>query len=256
MNKSEEVKENNGLPKIVILNSCSPSKEVAKKKSKSFTKILEARIAKKHQDMKNNLAYRGKIYWQGRKRFCALRNLVAIDKTASIEPLLPYYDAHNQFTRVDQEDLASTHKFIGDLFAEEDKARNEYIATNQIDVDDYPNHGIGPITFGKELFFGLYTVAATDRRQTIMKQLREYWSQAFGSGREQAWSWKNMVDSWEEMRKQPLSGGPTAGGGKKRRRTHKKRKTHRKRKKRTRKRTRKKRKRRKRKRRSSRRKKN
>ena len=245
MNKSEEAKENNGLPKIVILNSCSPSKEVAKK-SRSFAKILEARRKNKYQDMKHNLAYRGKIYWQGRKRFCALRNLVALDKTASIEPLLPYWDGHNQFTRIDEEDLASTHKFIGDMFAEEHEARLEWIAHNQINVDDYPNHGIGPITFGddlgKELFFGLYTVAATDRRQTIMRQLRKYWSQAFGSGREQAWSWKNMVASWEEMRKIPLGAGPTAvaGGGKKRRRTRKRRRKSRKKKKNRKKRTKKK----------------
>jgi hypothetical protein len=246
MNKSEEAKENNGLPKIVILNSCSPSKEVAKKKSKSFTKILEARIAKKYQDMKHNLAYRGKIYWQGRKRFCALRHLVAWDKTALIEPLLPYWDGHNQFTRIDKEDLASTHKFIGDMFAEEHEARLEWIANNKINVDDYPNHGIGPITFGddlgNELFFGLYTVAATDRRQTIMRQLREDWSRTFGSGKEQAWSWENMVDSWEEMRRIPLGAGPTAvaGGGKKRRRTRKRRRKTRKKKKNRKKRTKKK----------------
>jgi hypothetical protein len=211
------------------------------------------------QDMKGNLALRGRIYWQGRKRFCALRNLVRpVEQSQGVEPVLPYWERHDQFTRIDQEDLASTHKFIGDLFNEEDKARNKYIGDNKLDTDKLREFEIEPLTFGgdygQELFFGLYTAAATDRRQTIMKQLREYWSNKFGPENEEEWSWEKMVDKWEKMRKQPpLEWTPPqegnykvdeTEGGNKRRKTRRRRKTRKKRKKRTRKRTKKKKKRR------------
>lgn len=258
------------LPKIVILNSCSPSKEPGKKKSASYARILDSRRQQMFQDMKENLALRGRIYWQGRKRFCALRNLVKpVAQPQGVDPVLPYWEGHNQFTRIDEEDLASTHKFIGDLFNEEDKARNKYIGDKQLDTDNLREFEIEPLTFGEdygqELFFGLYTAAATDRRQTIMKQLREYWSNKFGPENEEEWSWEKMVDKWEEMRRQPQLEWtqPQEGnykvdeteGGNKKRKTRRRRKTRKKRKKRTRKRTRKKKKRRRKKKRRTRRKK-
>ena len=222
--------------KIIILNSCSPSRSIEKKHSASYTSILDARRQKKQQDMINNLSLRGKLYLQGRKRFCSLRNMVNWEenkdkKGVDINPLLPFWQKHHQFARIDTEDLNSTYKFIGDLFKEEEAERLKWITNNQNEWNTIQHipFAIKPQFISKELFIGLYTVAATNKRQKVMKLLRERWSKLFGGEREKPWSWKEYVDIWKEELQKPIPGIPTsqAAGGKKRktrRKRHKNRK--------------------------------
>ena len=119
---------------------------------------------------------------------------------------------------------------IGDLFKYEEEARLAWIENNK---HLPPEFELPPQTIDEELFIGLYTVAATNKRQKVMMMLREYWSNLFGGNREKRWSWKNMVDVWKSKLQEPLSGGPTSklatqGGRKKRRTTRKKRRRYKK----------------------------
>ena len=215
--------ENNGLPKMVILNSCSPSKPAGVGKKRTYrTKILDSRNRALYEDMKQNIAYRGQVYFEGTRRYCELRSSVR-KQGSGPEPLLPFWVDHQQFTRIDKEDLAFTHNFIGKIFQEEDAAIQEAI----VKLGAVPaQHSIPPQTISQELFLALYTIAATDRRGTIMIQLRDSWIRFFGTN-EKPYSWENMVQLWNQ---QLMTGASSSKQGGKRKRTRRKR-TRRKRKK-------------------------
>ena len=219
--------ENNGLPKMVILNSCSPSKPTGVgKKRKYRTKIFDSRNTSLYQDMKQNIAYRGQVYFEGTRRYCELRSNVR-KKGSGPDPLLPFWVDHQQFTRIDKEDLAFTHNFIGKIFQEEEDAIQEAI----VKLGAVPEqHSIPPQTISQELFLALYTIAATDRRGTIMIQLRDSWIRFFGTN-EKPYSWENMVQLWNQ---QLMTGASSSKQGGKRKRTRRKRKKKRKKRKKTR----------------------
>ena len=225
----------NDLPKIIILNSCSPSREISEKRSTQYSKILASRDEAKKRDMIKNLSIRGRLFLQGRKRFCALRIMVKTEenkdgKGTDIKPLLPYWRSHQQFARIDEDDLKSTYKFIGDLFKAEHEARLvaiERLGHRPLEFE------LPPQTINEELFIGLYTVAATNKRQKVMMMLRENWSSLFGGDHQQPHSWKNKVKRWTTKLQEPLPGGATSkpatqGGRKKRKTTRKKRRRYKK----------------------------
>ncbi len=208
--------ENNGLPKMVILNSCSPSKPTGVGKKRTYrTKIFDSRNTSLYQDMKQNIAYRGQVYFEGTRRYCELRSSVR-KQGIGPDPLLPFWVDHQQFTRIDKEDLAFTHNFIGKIFQEEDKAIQEKI----VELGAVPEQfSIPPQTIPDELFLALYTIAATDRRGTIMIQLRKYWKRFFGTN-EKTYSWEKKVTLWNQ---QFMSGASSSKqGGKRTRRKRKK----------------------------------
>ena len=62
---------------MVILNSCSPSKPAGIGKKRTYrTKILDSRNRALYEDMKQNIAYRGQIYFEGTRRYCELRSVL------------------------------------------------------------------------------------------------------------------------------------------------------------------------------------
>ena len=214
--------ENKGLPKMVILNSCSPSKPSGIGKKRTYrTRILDSRNRTLYDNMKQNIAYRGQVYFEGTRRYCELRSSVR-KQGSGPEPLLPFWVDHQQFTRIDKEDLAFTHNFIGKIFREEDEAIQEKI----VELGAVPEQfSIAPQTISPELFLGLYTVAATDRRGTIMIQLRDSWIRFFGTN-EKKHSWENMVQLWNQQLMTGAAASSKQGG--KRKRTRRKRKKKRK----------------------------
>lgn len=213
--------ENNGLPKMVILNSCSPSKPTGVGKKRTYrTKILDSRNTALYQDMKQNIAYRGQVYFEGTKRYCELRSTVR-KQGSGPDPLLPFWVDHQQFTRIDTEDLAFTHNFIGKIFEEEVEARLAYAEQQGKVPEEFET---APITINEPLFLALYTIAATDRRGTIMIQLRNSWIRFFGTN-EKPYSWENMVKLWNQ---QLMTGASSSKQGGKRKRTRRKRKKKRK----------------------------
>ncbi|MCH1611973.1 MAG: hypothetical protein L7S72_01630 [Flavobacteriales bacterium] len=213
--------ENKGLPKMVILNSCSPSEPTGRGKKRTYrTKILDSRNRALYEHMKQNIAYRGQVYFEGTKRYCELRSNVR-KKGSGPDPLLPFWVDHQQFTRIDKEDLAFTHNFIGKIFQEEDIAIQEAIVNLGAVPEQY---SIPPQTIPDELFLALYTIAATDRRGTIMIQLRKYWTNFFGTN-EKTYSWEEKVTLWNQ---QFMSGASSSKQGGKRKRTRRKRKKKRK----------------------------
>ena len=217
----QSASENNGLPKMVILNSCSPSKPTGVGKKRTYrTKILESRNRALYEDMKKNIAYRGQVYFEGTRRYCELRSNVR-KKGSGPDPLLPFWVDHQQFTRIDKEDLAFTHTFIGKIFKEEDIAIQDAIVNLGAVPEQY---SIPPQTITDELFLALYTIAATDRRGTIMIQLRKYWTNFFGTN-EKTYSWEEKVTLWNQ---QFMSGASSSKQGGKRKRTRRKRKKKRK----------------------------
>ena len=214
--------ENKGLPKMIILNSCSPSKPTGVGKKRTYrTKILDSRNKALYQDMKQNIAYRGQIYFEGTRRYCELRSSVR-KQGSGPDPLLPFWVDHQQFTRIDKEDLAFTHNFIGKIFQEEDAAIQEAIVKLGAVPEQY---SIPPQTISQELFLALYTIAATDRRGTIMIQLRNSWTRFFGTN-EKEHSWENMVQLWNQQLMTGAAASSKQGG--KRKRTRRKRKKKRK----------------------------
>lgn len=211
--------ENGGLPKMIILNSCSPSKPSSIGKKRTYqTKILESRNTALYNDMKENIAYRGQVYFEGTRRYCELRSSVRKQGNGP-ESLLPFWVDHEQFTRIDKEDLAFTHNFIGKIFEEEYTARLKE-AENLGRVPQ--EFEIGPLTITPQLFLALYTIAATDRRGTIMIQLRNTWKQLFGKN-QKPYSWEKMVELWNQ---QLMTGvvNPGSKQGGKRKKTRRKRK--------------------------------
>ena len=112
--------------------------------------------------------------------------------------------------------MAFTHNFIGKIFQEEDKAIQEKI----VELGAVPEQfSIPPQTIPDELFLALYTIAATDRRGTIMIQLRKYWKRFFGTN-EKTYSWEKKVTLWNQ---QFMSGASSSKqGGKRTRRKRKK----------------------------------
>ena len=224
-----------GQPKIIILNSCSPSRDIAKKKQGYYTRILESKNEAKFTNMIKNLSLRGQLFLQGRKRFCSLRTNIKLEKNLdkqghAIEPLLPYWGMHEQFVRIDDEDLNITYTFIGRVFQREYEERLKWIETNQamwIDLQNTAN-AIQPQFIDNSLFIGLYTVAATNKRRKVMKLLRENWIKLFGTD-QFSWSWNNMIKLWNDELQTPMPN--VAGGGRrKRKKTGKRRKTRRKKK--------------------------
>ena len=217
----QSASENKGKPKMVILNSCSPSKPTGVGKKRTYrTRILDSRNTSLYQDMKQNIAYRGQVYFEGTRRYCELRSSVR-KKGSGPDPLLPFWVDHQQFTRIDKEDLSFTHNFIGKIFQEEDDAIQEAI----VKLGAVPEqHSIPPQTISQELFLALYTIAATDRRGTIMIQLRDSWIRFFGTN-EKPYSWENMVQLWNQ---QLMTGASSSKQGGKRKRTRRKRKKKRK----------------------------
>ena len=214
--------ENNGLPKMVILNSCSPSKPTGVGKKRTYrTKILDSRNTALYQDMKQNIAYRGQVYFEGTKRYCELRSTVR-KQGSGPDPLLPFWVDHQQFTRIDKEDLSFTHTFIGKIFHEEETAIQEAIV--KLGAVPEQQHSIPPQTISQDLFLALYTIAATDRRGTIMIQLRNSWIRFFGTN-EKPYSWENMVQLWNQ---QLMTGASSSKQGGKRKKTRRKRKKKRK----------------------------
>lgn len=213
--------ENNGLPKMVILNSCSPSKPTGVGKKRIYrTKILDSRNTSLYQDMKQNIAYRGQVYFEGTRRYCELRSNVR-KKGIGPDPLLPFWVDHQQFTRIDKEDLNFTHLFIGKIFEEEVEARLAYAEQQGKVPEEFET---APITINEPLFLALYTIAATDRRGTIMIQLRTAWISLFGTN-QKPYSWENMVQLWNQ---QLMTGASSSKQGGKRKRTRRKRKKKRK----------------------------
>tara|TARA_B100000963_G_scaffold351457_1_gene363058 strand:+ start:60 stop:1898 length:1839 start_codon:yes stop_codon:yes gene_type:complete len=213
--------ENKGLPKMVILNSCSPSKPTGVGKKRTYrTRILDSRNRTLYENMKQNIAYRGQVYFEGTRRYCELRSSVR-KQGSGPEPLLPFWVDHQQFTRIDKEDLAFTHNFIGKIFLEEDAAIQEAIVKLGAVPEQF---SIPPQTISQELFLALYTIASTDRRGTIMIQLRNSWIRFFGTN-EKPYSWENMVYLWNQ---QLMTGVSSSKQGGKRKRTRRKRKKKRK----------------------------
>ena len=220
--------ENKGLPKMVILNSCSPSKPAGVGKKRTYrTRILDSRNRALYEDMKQNIAYRGQIYFEGTRRYCELRSSVR-KQGSGPEPLLPFWVDHQQFTRIDKEDLAFTHNFIGKIFSEEDAAIQEAIV--KLGAVPAQHHSIPPQTISQELFFALYTIASTDRRGTIMIQLRKAWIRFFGTN-EKPYSWENMVQLWNQQLMTGAGASSSKQGGKRKRTRRKRKRTRRKRKK-------------------------
>ena len=208
---------------MVILNSCSPSKPAGVGKKRTYrTKILDSRNRALYEDMKQNIAYRGQVYFEGTRRYCELRSSVR-KQGSGPEPLLPFWVDHQQFTRIDKEDLNFTHLFIGKIFEEEVEARLAYAEQQGKVPEEFET---APITINEPLFLALYTIAATDRRGTIMIQLRDSWIRFFGTN-EKPYSWENMVQLWNQ---QLMTGASSSKQGGKRKRTRRKR-TRRKRKK-------------------------
>ena len=211
--------ENNGLPKMVILNSCSPSEPTGRGKKRTYrTKILDSRNRALYEHMKKNIAYRGQIYFEGTRRYCELRSTVR-KKGSGPDPLLPFWVDQEQFTRIDKEDLAFTHNFIGKIFQEEDIAIQEAIVNLGAVPEQY---SIPPQTIYDELFLALYTIAATDRRGTIMIQLRNYWTRFFGTN-EKPYSWEKKVALWNQQLMSGVVNTESKQGGK-RKKTRRKRK--------------------------------
>jgi len=171
--------------------------------------------------MKQNIAYRGQVYFEGTRRFCELRSSVRKQGNGP-DPLLPFWVDHQQFTRIDKEDLSFTHIFIGKIFKEEEDAIQEKI----VELGAVPEQfSIAPQTISQELFLALYTIAATDRRGTIMIQLRDSWIKFFGTN-ERDHSWENMVQLWNQQLMTAAAASSKQGG--KRKRTRRKRKKKRK----------------------------
>ena len=203
---------------MIILNSCSPSKPSGIGKKRTYrTKILDSRNRTLYDNMKQNIAYRGQVYFEGTRRYCELRSSVR-KQGSGPEPLLPFWVDHQQFTRIDKEDLAFTHNFIGKIFQEEDAAIQEAIVKLGAVPEQY---SIPPQTISQELFLALYTIAATDRRGTIMIQLRNSWTRFFGTN-EKEHSWENMVQLWNQQLMTGAAASSKQGG--KRKRTRRKRK--------------------------------
>lgn len=220
----QSASENNGLPKMIILNSCSPSKPSSVGKKRTYrTKILDSRNRALYEDMKQNIAYRGQVYFEGTRRYCELRSSVR-KQGSGPEPLLPFWVDHQQFTRIDKEDLAFTHNFIGKIFSEEDAAIQEAIV--KLGAVPAQHHSIPPQTISQELFFALYTIASTDRRGTIMIQLRNSWIRFFGTNGNKGYSWEEMVAKWRQQLMTGAAASSKQGG--KRKRTRRKRKKKRK----------------------------
>ena len=91
-------------------------------KKRRIPSILESRNESLYNDMQENIIYRNKIYWRGRKQFCRLRKIV--NNNSNIRPLLPYWKGSEQFTRIDDnKDLEYIHRFIGKIFEDEKNAR-------------------------------------------------------------------------------------------------------------------------------------
>ena len=236
-------------PKIVILNSCSPSLSVQRQKAANDGLDEDGRKIRKQQrkvaSMSDNLRYRNHIYWNGRKNFRMLRRYLPWLGGEASNPLLPIWSNHSQFTRIDKEDLHYTHTFIGDVFARERQLRTLNLQYQQqglphqqninvpiqtiLDNANQPVPAVGGIY---ELFPALYTTAALDRRGTLMYQLRDRFQGLFGKAIWEAYvaSWHKNPDndppSVEVLTQQGLSGG-------KRKRRRRKRKTKRKRRKKT-----------------------
>ena len=53
MNESERRGENNGLPKMIIMNSCSPTRNLSRKRK--TPSILESRNNSLYEDMQENI---------------------------------------------------------------------------------------------------------------------------------------------------------------------------------------------------------
>ena len=241
---------------LVVVNSCSPSKELGKQsisymktnllklKGEDHEDILSGRRQTQINNMIKNLLDRNSCYWRGRGNFAELRARlpwIASDghPAASIDicgdrtgrrpnPLLPYWegDPNAQFTRIDKEDRHATHLFIGELIAMERAFRDRWLQEKMVElglssVDQLP--GPPPIKFLKDdILFALFTLASCDRRGTIMINLRGKLVNFFG----ETW-WNNFVAAWK-ARAQVQFKGVVWGGGRKNKR---KRKTKRKRRK-------------------------
>jgi len=219
--------ENEGKPKIIILNSCSPSA--------SRDGETKSRVPLEYEAMKENIKIRGKIYMDGRKQFCELRAKVAdqrMDKSQQTK--LPLYIEHYQYTRIDEEDLNNTHNFIGRLFEEEVEIRNANLSGFGTSVP--AQYSTPPSRELMELFNPLYIISISDRRATLLPQFRKRWIGLFGDTT-QEYGWAVMVQKYNNEMNSPLEDSATGmdldGGRRKRRKTRKrkikKRKTKRKR---------------------------
>ena len=222
-------KENEVRPKIIILNSCSPS---ASREGET-----KSRIPLEYEAMKENIKIRGKIYMDGRKQFCQLRRRVEDQRRDKEVPTkLPLYIEHYQYTRIDEEDLNNTHNFIGRLFEEEVQIRNANLSRQGFGTSVPPQHSTPPSQQLMELFNPLYIISISDRRATILPQFRERWIGLFGDATPE-YGWNVMVQKYNDEMNSPLEESATGmdldGGRRKRRKTRKrkmkKRKTKRKR---------------------------
>ncbi len=225
---------------LVVVNSCSPSKEVSSYMKTEVQKltgeddILSGRRQTQMQRMIDNLIERNICYWRGRGNFSRIRaNIPWITSsgvtpgyptTAPIipNPLLPHWESGNaQFTRIDKEDRHYTYQFIGKLIAAERAHRLKEIEKG---IQNPPS-----LYFSTpELFFALFTIASCDRRGTIMINLAAKLKGFFGDD----W-WAGHVNMWLDLAKVQFA--PIWSGGSKKKR---KKKTKRNRKKNRKKRTR------------------
>lgn len=204
MNESERRGENNGFPKMIIMNSCSPTRNLSRKRK--TPSILESRNNSLYEDMQENIIYRNQVYWKGRKQFCKLRRIV--NNHSDVMPLLPFWKDSVQFTRIDDNrDLEYIHRFIGREFEDEKNTRLLRIENENRIPPDYIEP---PQTMSDELFFALYTVAAADKRGSIMISFRKNWTDLFGTD-QYPHSWNNMVQKWVDMKNSTYE----SSGGKK-----------------------------------------
>ena len=239
------ISSNESSPKIVILNSCSPSLSVQRQKAANDGLDEDGRKIRKQQrkvaSMSDNLRYRNHIYWNGRKNFRMLRRYLPWLGGPESNPLLPIWSGHSQFTRIDKEDLHYTHTFIGDVFKREEELRTNNLLSLQ---QGKPGQGNSDVPIEKtlndanelvpalggiyELFPALYTTAALDRRGTLMDQLRRRFIGLFGQE-----LWEIYVQNWRIEPDNPPPSYAQRGAGGKRKRRRRKRKTKRKRRKKT-----------------------
>tara|TARA_R110001592_G_scaffold33135_1_gene115258 strand:- start:836 stop:2716 length:1881 start_codon:yes stop_codon:yes gene_type:complete len=219
---------------LVVVNSCSPSKELSSYMKTEVQKltgednILSGRRQTQMQRMIHNLIERNICYWRGRGNFSRIRtNIPWISQsgetrdfptTAPIlpNPLLPHWESGNaQFTRIDEEDRHYTYKFIGQLIAMEREHR--------LKEAEKGNQNPPYLYFSTpELFFALFTIASCDRRGTIMINLAAKLRGFFGDD----W-WTGHVNMWLDLAKvqfAPIWSGGAKKKRKKRRKTRKRRK--------------------------------
>ena len=228
---------------LVVVNSCSPSKEVSSYMKTEVQKltgeddILSGRRQTQMQRMIKNLIDRNICYWRGRGNFSRIRGMIPWITPSGVtsgypttdpilpNPLLPHWESGNaQFTRIDKEDRHYTYQFIGKLIAAERAHRLKEIEKG---IQNPPS-----LYFSTpELFFALFTIASCDRRGTIMINLAAKLKGFFGDD----W-WFGHVNMWLNLAKVQFA--PIWSGGAKKKRKKRKKKTKRKLKKNRKKRTR------------------